>query len=64
MVTPDEMRQFAAECLRWSDKTHNASHRDLMMQIAKSWMNTASAIERHLEAGNELAVPDLRTKLD
>ena len=35
-----------------------------MIRIAKSWMNTASAIERHVEAGEELAVPDLRTKLD
>jgi len=64
MVTPEEMREFAAECLRWSDRTDNASHRDLMIRIAKTWMNTAAAIERRIDAGDELAVPDLRTKLD
>ena len=29
MVTPREMRQFAADCLRWSDQIDNAGHRDL-----------------------------------
>jgi hypothetical protein len=64
MVTPDEMRQFAAECLRWSDQTDNASHRDLMVRVAKQWMSTAAAIERRVEAGYRLAAPDLRNKLD
>ena len=29
------MRQFAAECLRWSEQTDNASQRDLMIRIAQ-----------------------------
>ena len=45
MVTPHRMRQFAAECLRWSEETDNASQRDLMIRIAKQWMTTAAAIE-------------------
>jgi hypothetical protein len=57
------MRKFAAECLRWSEKTGNASQRDLMIQIAKSWMATASALERRVDDGDELW-PDLRRKLD
>jgi hypothetical protein len=64
MVTPQEMRLFALECLRWSEQTDNPSHRDLMIRIAKTWMNTASAIERHVRDGGELAVPDLRIKLN
>jgi hypothetical protein len=64
MVTPDAMRLFASECLRWSDQTDNASHRDLMVQIARTWMNTASAIDRRLASGALLASPDLRFKLD
>jgi hypothetical protein len=39
MVTPEEMRLFALECL---DQTDNANHRDLMIRVAKSWMNTGS----------------------
>jgi hypothetical protein len=64
MVTPQEMRLFALDCLRWSDEAHNASQRDLMQQIAHAWMNTASRIDRHIGDGRELAVPDLRSKLN
>ena len=63
MVTPRQMRQFAAECLRWADNAENASQRDLMMRIARTWLATASALERGLETG-DLILPDLRPKLD
>jgi hypothetical protein len=56
MVTPDEMRLFALECLRWSEQTDNASHRDLMIRVAETWMRTASAIERRVANGHELPV--------
>ena len=64
MVTPQEMRQFAAECMRWSDQIDNASHRELMIRVAQSWMAIAAALERRLSANDELALPDLRSKLD
>ena len=64
MVTTHEMRDFAADCLRWSGETKNASHRDLMKQIARTWTNTASSIERHVSHGGVQALPDLRTKLN
>jgi hypothetical protein len=64
MVTPDEMRLFAAECLHWADQADNPSHRDLMIRVAKTWASTAAAIERRLSMGDELALPDLRSKLD
>lgn len=64
MVTPQEMRQFAAECMRWSDQIDNASHRELMIRAAQSWMAIAAALERRLSASDELALPDLRSKLD
>ena len=64
MVSPEEMRLFALDCLRWAELTDNASHRDLMLSVAKTWMNTASAIERRAVDGNMLASADLRNKLD
>jgi len=64
MVTPQEMRLFALDCLRWADETANASQRDLMIRIAKTWTTTASTIERHVNNGGELALPDLRSKLN
>jgi hypothetical protein len=35
-----------------------------MIRVAKSWVSTAAAIERRLSMGDELALPDLRSKLD
>jgi hypothetical protein len=35
-----------------------------MIRIAKTWMSTAAAVERRLSMGDELALPDLRSKLD
>lgn len=63
MVAPQEMRLFALDCLRWSEETEDASQRDLMLRVAKTWMATASALERHVDSGRELE-PDLRRKLD
>jgi hypothetical protein len=63
MVTPQEMRLFALECLRWSEEADDASQRDLMIRVARSWMDTASTIERRVSGGDELA-DDLRIKLD
>jgi hypothetical protein len=64
VVTPDEMRAFALDCLRWADLTDNASQRDLMVSVAMTWMNTASAIERRVADGAMLVSADLRSKLD
>jgi hypothetical protein len=63
MVTPQEMRLFALECLRWSEEADDASQRDLMIRVARSWMDTASTIERRVSSGDELA-DELRIKLD
>jgi hypothetical protein len=62
-VTPQDMRHFALDCLRWSEETANASQRDLMRRVARTWMNTASALDRRIDNGDEL-VDDLRRKLD
>lgn len=64
MVTTEEMRVFALDCLRWAEHTANPSDRETMMRIARMWMNTASGIERQVDDGWKLACPDLRTKLD
>jgi len=58
------MHVFALDCLRWAELTDNASHRALMLNVAKTWMNTASAIERRIADGGQLVSADLRSKLD
>jgi hypothetical protein len=62
-VTPQAMRDFASECMRWSEETGDASQRDLMTRIAKSWMSVASSLERRADEGR-LLDGDLRRKLD
>jgi hypothetical protein len=63
MVTSREMCLFALDCLRWSEGTDNASHRAIIVRIAKTWLATASALDRRVDAGDEI-FPDLRGKLD
>jgi len=63
MVTPEEMRLFALDCLRCSEETDNASHRELMFRVARTWTTTASAVDRRGHTA-ESVLPDLRTKLD
>jgi hypothetical protein len=46
---------------RWSEEADNASHRDLMIGIAKTWMGAASTLERKVDNGD---VAGLRNKLD
>ena len=51
MATPEEMRLFALECLRWAEQADDQSQFDLMLQCARSWMSIASAVEHSARAG-------------
>jgi hypothetical protein len=51
VATPDEMRLFALECLRWAEQADDQSQFDLMLQCARSWMSIASAVEHSVRAG-------------
>ena len=64
MVTTKEMRLFASDCLKWAVEETNPSHRDTIFRAARVWFDTANMIERAVENGYELRVPDLRTKLN
>jgi hypothetical protein len=64
MVTTEDMREFALDCLHWAERASNPSDRETMLRLARMWMDTASGIERHIDDGWELACPDLRTKLN
>lgn len=58
-VTPKEMRDFAAECLRWAEETQDASQRGLVVRMAQSWLATAAVLEHRDDV-----LPDLKPKLD
>jgi hypothetical protein len=62
MVTTQDMRVFSLECLKWADETSNPNDRALMLRVAHLWMGRASAIDREVVEGGEVA-EDLRVKL-
>ena len=62
-ISPVEIREFAVQCLRWSQDTQDRGQRDLIFRVAQDWMDTASALDRGMDEGMTL-VGDLRRKLD
>jgi len=48
-VSPLDMRLFALECLRWSEETDDASQRDLMVRVARTWMKTALMLDQRVQ---------------
>jgi hypothetical protein len=47
-ASPKEFREFAQECLRWADETKSERHRQVLLDMAKTWMQAASQLERSL----------------
>jgi hypothetical protein len=42
-----EFREFAEECLRWADETKSERHQQVLLRMAKTWMQ-AVQLERSL----------------
>jgi hypothetical protein len=49
-ASPKEFREFAEECLRWADETRSERHRQVLRDMAKTWMQAALQLERSLGA--------------
>ena len=45
-LSPKEYRDFAAQCLRWASRAKREEHKNIMLQMADHWMQTAQARER------------------
>ena len=56
------MRDFVTACMNWAAASDNPSDREIMVGIARTWLSTAEAIERHTEGGRRLG--DFRAKLN
>ena len=46
--SPKEFREFAQECLRWADETKSERHRQVLRDMAATWMQAALQLERSL----------------
>src|SRR5262249_45924943 len=45
-LSPKEYRDFAAQCLRWAARAKREEHKNVMLQMADHWMQTAQKLER------------------
>jgi hypothetical protein len=55
--SPKEYREFAQECLRWASETGSESHRQVLLEMAKTWMQGALEIERSLGLTDDFPLP-------
>jgi hypothetical protein len=46
MKTPDEYREFAAECYRLGAEAKTERHRKIMEEMARAWSEVAEEAER------------------
>jgi hypothetical protein len=47
MCTAAECRAFADECLRRADRAKEGAHRKALLEMARSWADSATILERH-----------------
>jgi hypothetical protein len=45
-LSAKEYRDFAAQCLRWAFRAKREEHKNMMLQMADHWMQTAQKLER------------------
>jgi hypothetical protein len=66
MTTTTDYRNFACDCLRWTEQAKDASERDTLIGIARLWLNVATRLDRHIARADDGAVlsRQLRAKLD
>ena len=64
MVTTDSLRDFAAHCRAWAQRSDNPSQRQIILEAAQSWIRIAEAIDRFVDERRGDCLPDLRQKLN
>jgi hypothetical protein len=56
-ASPKEFREFAQECLRWADETKSERHRQVLVEMARTWMQAALQLERSLVLIDDSTLP-------
>jgi hypothetical protein len=66
MTTTADYRDFALDCLRWTEQAKDASERDTLIGIARLWLNVATRLDRHIAQASDggMILRQLRAKLD
>ena len=47
-ASPKDFREFAQECLRWAGETRSDRHRQVLLEMARTWLQAALEIEGSL----------------
>jgi hypothetical protein len=58
--SPKEYREFAQECLRWAAETKSERHRQVLLEMAKTWTQAALEIERSWGLIDDVLKPSRR----
>jgi BMFP domain-containing protein YqiC len=53
MRTPDQYREFAAECYRLAAEAKTKTHRKMMEEMARAWSEVAEEVETKINQQNE-----------
>ena len=66
MTTTTDYRNFACDCLRWTEQAKDASERDTLIGVARLWLNVATRLDRHIARASDggAILRELRAKLD
>jgi hypothetical protein len=44
-ASPKDFREFAQECLRWAGDTKSERHRQVLLEMARTWIQAALELE-------------------
>ena len=44
-ASPKDFREFAQECLRWAGETKSDRHRQVLLEMARTWIQAALELE-------------------
>ena len=64
MVTTHNLREFSLDCLHWAEQARNPSDRQMIVSVARFWLNIAETVDRSVEDGRGERLRDLKQKLD
>jgi hypothetical protein len=64
MITTKSLRDFAVECLSDAWNADDPSQRQMMIDMARTWANTANVIDKQVHEKRGDVLPDLKCKLN
>jgi len=53
MVEKDSVMQFCLTCVEWADQATNPSDRQIIVNVARSWLRTARLVDNQMLADYE-----------